>query len=370
MTDYRHAIEAQCQGYTYIIREPEDLLDYALQAREVSSDLLQAFCQLHPETSQLYLRSVLNERGVKLVSRSEVVHYITKEANELTSSNLSTFSKSGFKGNGYISTGFKNPILMNASDILEILEKLRKREETSWTESHLLTFLNKKEFNQLRLLGFVTQRDDKLKLDQGIIEMFKAIGCDKSYVGLVKDFKTKQKYRNYIINVIRQNANFSFLIDLIGIANKRGMKSAENLLDICCDKDWHEPFINIFLTGRPSNGILPIYKGTDICFKCALVPHCFGCSSKNPDEIKEQLLYFRNTASIEYLDLIKRNKNIEFIKGKPAYQKFLFSYSLVVIIKGFLCNVGVLKKNKIMRKDHGKYCPKIDYWRLEDDLLV
>lgn len=377
MTIYDHAIEAECNGRTFIIREPNDLLEYGLQAREVSNELLQAFCQLHPEISHLYLRSTLNERGVRLVSKQDTFGLLNdisispQGTISVLDSHINQLDTSYFlESSNWVNTSFRNPILMNTNDILRILDRMEASNRYTWSEEQLGCLLTPKEIIQMKLLKFIVERDKEYDLDPDIVIMFNKMRNDNSIDGIAKAIQTKQKYKTQIVKVIQKNQHFSFLLGLIKVTNKNNMKSATDLLNICCNKNWDIPFINIFLSGQTSSGLLPINNGSDICFKCPVVCQCVGTNTNDVDEIKTRLLYIRNNAAMESMEFIKRNRTLDIIKEKHVYQKFLFSYSSVVVIKGFLKKVGILKNDKVLYKDHGLYCPRMDYWRLEDDLLV
>ena len=92
--------------------------------------------------------------------------------------------------------------------------------------------------------------------------------------------------------------------------------------------------------------------------------------STEPEVIRNQLLSIRNIEAVEYLQEVKDTQSLAPIINRPIYQKFIFSYNIVVLLKGFLRNIGVIKRDRILYKDQGIYCPRVDKWRLEDDFCV
>lgn len=365
MTDYRHAIEAQCQGDTYIIREPEDLLDYALQAREVSSDLLQAFCQLHPETSQLYLRSVLNERGVKLVS-NKLPFKVTDKQTESSKNHMWDISEPNTIINLRLNEIIATFINLGHEDKFLNIHSIEQNYEYKHIQEFIKLGLLLQDQQHNRVIITDTAKEiSMLLLANTNVNPEKKLFIKINRKGQINTFF--KLIRNPFINVLFQFGSFRCLFRLLTEFNDVKENSFVDLLKYCLENGYEREFIWLFVGDSGTCGINSILDQKDICFSCPFDRAvCMRRISKTEEynSLSEELIMLRNEESLSVINILKNKPNqLRNIVNKPILLKFLVRYGVTFYNKSIL-NALEIVDSPVYDKSIGQYCPFLDEWRL------
>lgn len=354
-------IVAERAGIPYYIRNIEDLIHYGLQATVISYDMLETFCRIHKGTHQSQVKYLLNDRGILLVSEGDwfrvgTDNYLNEQLHGLLVKKRTRIEERIAE----INSDYRNIVFVQLELLYKSLDILAYQKDEIINEDKIKSLFNKKTHKQLLDLKILKKTNKEYVVDKGALSLAQQI----------EDKGRKRAFEEYLRSKILLNPHIWFLIAVIKLMNEKNMESAEDILDFCYKSHYDKAFIHVFLSGRTSNGIKPILQYQDVCYRCANRAECLGSVSTEPEVIRNQLLSIRNIEAVEYLQEVKDTQSLAPIINRPIYQKFIFSYNIVVLLKGFLRNIGVIKRDRILYKDQGIYCPRVDKWRLEDDFLV
>lgn len=354
-------IVAEQSGTPYYIRNIKDLLNYGLQATVISYDMLETFCRIHKDTHHSYIRYLLNDRGIQLASEGDWFrvssdYYLKEQPHGLPVRDTTGIEDCINKMN----SDYQNIVFTRPEILYRALDILASQKDDIINENKITVMFNKKVIEQLLTLKILRKNVKEYIIDPGLLNL-----ADR-----IKNTGRERASQEYLWSMVSLNPHIRFLLNIVKLINKKNMKSAEDILYFCYNSHYEKAFIHVFLSGKTSNGIKPILQYKDICYRCANLSDCLGVNCMELKGIRDQMLNIRNVEAIRCLREVRNTESLIPIINRPIYQKFIFSYNIVVLLKGFLRNIGILKKDKILYKDHGIYCSREDKWRLEDDFLV
>jgi hypothetical protein len=354
-------IVAERAGIPYYIRNIEDLINYGLQETVISYDMLEAFCRIHKDTHQSQVKYLLNDRGIQLVSEGDWFRVGADGYSKGQPHGLLVNKRTRIEDRiAEINSDYRNIIFVRLELLYKSLDMLAYQKDEIINEHKIKSLFNKKTHKQLLALKILQKTNKGHVVDKGALSLAQQI----------EDKGRKRAFEEYLQSKILLNPHIWFLLAVIKLMNEKNMESAEDILDFCYNSHYDKAFIHVFLSGRTSNGIKPILQYQDVCYRCTNRADCLGSECTEPEVIRKQLLNIRDIEAVKYLQEVKDTQSLAPIINRPIYQKFIFSYNIVVLLKGFLRNIGVIKWDRILYKDQGIYCPKVDKWRLEDDFLV
>ena len=111
-----------------------------------------------------------------------------------------------------------------------------------------------------------------------------------------------------------------------------------------------------------------IVNGTDVCCKCTEDEPCARRLAGLPAGVDRSALLraYRLDVCDNFLGALESSPECAaLLLQDPLLLKFAASYELTSAAKQVMRSAGHLSKQcRVLRKDHGKYCPKRDYWEV------
>lgn len=373
----RKNIIAEYLGKKYIINNRKDLIEYGLKKTYISYELLEDFCNIHPNENRFELTYILENRDIKLSSKK--IKYRINHLDE-------DWKVAEGKENSVkkiVGIYLEDFDILNPIEMFCVLEDLATEDNVIFDKKDFLKKYGCLYVRKIINTGILSEYNGMFFISpyaQTLIEKLKNSNANsciyiKNQNRYSKETNIQEfcnKYNDIIIQILLQNSSIRKLINIIKKANKQSLNTMQGIAYYCYNKGLEKLFLSIFIGQRPTNGLKPLKEHTDVCFNCIHFNKCIGenVKNKNNSYVTEILLNFRDKYSKECLRFIDNENKIDILMQKPIYLKFLVSYKLVVTTKLLLKQFNIIEEDKILYKNHGEYCPQRDIWRVKNDILV
>lgn len=389
--DNNNCIYIKTNKREYEIKNREDLINFGLKHAYISFDLLKQYCRLFHEP-QFEIRFLLNDRDIKLTS--DKINFIVCKASGLDKvaedkgetdedglikRDIEKKGKRALENNNiYRIVSMSNVSFFRPGDIKNLIIKLCFESKCIFNRDSFIDKYGYADYKKMVYFKIITKKASGIIINPLIFKLINKINDDIEHKGVkhenikhINDYYNVKtfyiKYGDYVKQLLLENEDVNILIGLIWEANLLGNYSIQEIMRHCIKYNYEELFIKVFIGNKPTNGIKPLKDFSDICFSCNNLGSCIGQDVRGMSDkyISKLLLEYRNRYSKECLNNVVKTKNLVPLLNKTIFAKFLLSYTTVVSIKSLLIHLGIIKKDHILHKNSGKYCPKKDIWRIK-----
>jgi len=121
----------------------------------------------------------------------------------------------------------------------------------------------------------------------------------------------------------------------------------------------------VLFSNQASTADSALRKRRDVCFSCPPEKRCLPL--QNADDPYDILVEYRYSD----LDTLLTRKYqgttwTDCVVKDWLIAKFFLPYSLVVSAKRWMLGLSILGKSQMLNKSHGKYCPRVDVWCIDN----
>ena len=212
------------------------------------------------------------------------------------------------------------------------------------------------------------QRTIRCLFDSGQIPFAKEWKSKKENLAYLKGLMMHPLFTKRVLSKIREHflslREVKLLLRWIGATDKPAPVMAD-IIQTGLNEHGPELVRGVLFSNQASTADGALRKRRDVCFSCPPEKRCLPLrDADNPYDILVEYRY----SDMDTL-LAKKYPGTAWtdcVVKDWLIAKFFLPYSLVVSSKRWMLDLSILGESQMLNKSHGKYCPRVDVWCIDN----